>query len=196
MSHAANKKEGLREKYVARRSAMAEAERLVKSDAISRVVTATNQFLESSIIAMYSPIREEVTTRNIFRSARRMEKTTAYPLVDKDRNMLRFFIVNDPDRLIPGTYGIREPDMHNASEIAAHELDFILIPAVVLDMDGFRIGYGGGYYDRLLSDPSVQAFSTAIVYDFQVVERLPRHDHDMPVDCITTESRIIAAAHT
>ena len=110
--------------------------------------------------------------------------------------MLRFFTVDEPDRLIPGTFGIKEPDVQNTLEMSVQELDMIIVPAVLLDMDGFRLGYGGGYYDRLLSDPSMRAHSTAIVYDFQVVKRLPRQDHDVPVDRIITENRVIAGTHT
>ena len=196
MSDEAKEKDALRAKFMALRHAMTEAKRIEKSEAICRVVTATDQFLESSVIALYSPIRREADTEGIFHAARRLEKTTAYPLVSRDRNMLHFFSVDRPDRLIPGTYGIKEPDIQTAPEIAVHELDMIIVPAVLLDMDGFRLGYGGGYYDRLLSDPSMRAHSTAIAYDFQVVERLPRHDHDMPVDRIITENRVIAGTHT
>jgi 5-formyltetrahydrofolate cyclo-ligase len=171
---------------------MTDMERMEKSEAICRIVTATDQFHESAVIALYSPIRHEVDTEGIFHAARRLGKTTAYPLVTRERHTLRFFSVDNPDRLIPGTYGIREPDAHNAPEIAVHELEMILIPAVLLDMDGFRLGYGGGYYDRLLSDPSMRAHTTAIVYDFQVVRRLPRQDHDVPVARIITENRVIA----
>ncbi|MBN1882029.1 MAG: 5-formyltetrahydrofolate cyclo-ligase [Deltaproteobacteria bacterium] len=190
-----NEKDALRKTFIASRQAMPEAERIEKSKAIYRKVIATDPFHESSVIALYSPIRHEVDTECIFHEARRLEKTTAYPLVNKAHNTLRFFSVDEPDRLIPGTYGIKEPDIHRTPEIAVHELDMIIVPAVLLDEDGFRIGYGGGYYDRLLSDPSVRAYSTAIVYDFQVVERLPRHDHDVPVDCIVTENRMIAGTH-
>jgi len=196
MSDEAREKDVLRSKFIALRRAMTEAERTKKSEAICRIVTAHNQFHEASVIALYSPIRHEVDTEGIFHAARRLEKTTAYPLVSKERNMLRFFSVDEQDRLIPGTYGVREPDARCTPEIALHELDMIVVPAVSLDMDGFRLGYGGGYYDRLLSDPSTRAHSTAIVYDFQVVERLPRNEHDAPVDRIVTENRVIVGSQT
>jgi len=192
MSDEAMEKDALRAKFMALRRAMTEAERIEKSEAIRQVVIATDQFHESSVIALYSPIRHEVDTEGIFHAARRLGKTTAYPLVSRERHALRFFSVDEPDRLIPGTYGIKEPDAYNAPEIAVHELDMILVPAVLLDMNGFRLGYGGGYYDRLLSDPSMRAHATAVVYDFQVVRRLPRQDHDVPVDRIITENRVIA----
>lgn len=194
MSDEAKEKNALRAKFMALRSAMTEAERIEKSEAICRVVTATDQFHESSVIALYSPIRHEVDTEGIFHAARRLGKTTAYPLVTRERHVLRFFSVDEPNQLIPGTYGIKEPDAHSTPEIAVHELDVIFIPAVLLDMDGFRLGYGGGYYDRLLSDPAMRAHTTAVVYDFQVVGRLPRQDHDVPVDRIVTENRVITGA--
>jgi 5-formyltetrahydrofolate cyclo-ligase len=195
MPDEAKEKDALRKKFTALRHAMTEAERIEKSEAIHRKVTATDQFRESSVIALYSPIRHEVDTEAIFHEARRLGKTTAYPLTKRGQKALRFFCVDEPDRLIPGTYGIKEPDAHSAPEVAVHELDMILVPAVLLDVDGFRIGYGGGYYDRLLSDPSVRAYTTAIAYDFQVVRRLPRSDHDVPVDRIITENRMIAGTH-
>ena len=195
MSDEASAKDALRKKFLALRRAMTEAERIVKSDAICRVVTETDLFCEASVVALYSPIHDEVYTQGIFQAARRLEKTTAYPVVCRESSSLRFFSVEESDLLLPGAYGIEEPDVTTSPEVAVHELDMILVPAVLLDIDGFRIGYGGGYYDRLLSDPSVTANTTAIVYDFQVVERLPRQNHDVPVDRIITESRIIAGIH-
>ena len=103
MSDEAMEKDALRAKFMALRRAMTEAERIEKSEAIRQVVIATDQFHESSVIALYSPIRHEVDTEGIFHAARRLGKTTAYPLVSRERHALRFFSVDEPDRLIPGT---------------------------------------------------------------------------------------------
>ncbi|WP_310486367.1 5-formyltetrahydrofolate cyclo-ligase [Chamaesiphon sp. VAR_69_metabat_338] len=89
--------------------------------------------------------------------------------------------------LFTGSYGIREPNP-KAPLLLPGEIDLILVPAVAIDRQGYRLGYGGGYYDRLRADPVWRKIPTiGIVFDFAYVDRLPIDPWDLPLDAVCTE---------
>jgi 5-formyltetrahydrofolate cyclo-ligase len=89
--------------------------------------------------------------------------------------------------LQPGSYGILEPDP-NAPTIDVSEVDLILVPAVACDVRGYRLGYGGGFYDRLLSDPAWAKIPTVgIVFEFARLPQVPVEAWDRPMQAICTE---------
>lgn len=94
--------------------------------------------------------------------------------------------------LVTGAYGILEPD--RASPLVEPEnVDLILIPSVALDRRGYRLGYGGGYYDRMLADSVWDGvLKIGVVFDFAYVERLPVEHWDRPLDAVCTESGIFS----
>jgi 5-formyltetrahydrofolate cyclo-ligase len=87
--------------------------------------------------------------------------------------------------LATGAYGIPEP-CANLQRVSPDAIDFALIPALAVDERGHRIGWGGGYYDRVL--PSLtRAFRCAVVYDFQLIAEAPTSSHDIAVDAVVSE---------
>ena len=92
-------------------------------------------------------------------------------------------------RCVQNEYGIGEPSA-DAPRIATEDIDLILVPALAIDSRGQRIGYGEGYYDRLL--PALaRAFKVATTYDFQLLVEIPNTAHDAPVDCLVTDARTL-----
>jgi 5-formyltetrahydrofolate cyclo-ligase len=95
--------------------------------------------------------------------------------------------------LQPSQYGILEPPPHLPC-LEAKEVDLILVPAVACDRNGFRLGYGGGYYDRLLSSPAWSMIPTiGIVFDQAYLDHLPADPWDQPLDAICTEEGLFFA---
>lgn len=91
------------------------------------------------------------------------------------------------DPLQSGAYGISEP-LPNTPTLAADEIDLILVPAVACDYQGYRLGYGGGYYDRLLSSPTWASKPTiGIVFEFAYLPQLPTNSWDIPMHGVCTE---------
>ncbi|QUY43898.1 5-formyltetrahydrofolate cyclo-ligase [Acaryochloris marina] len=89
-----------------------------------------------------------------------------------------------------GKYGIWEP-YPDFPELSADEIDLILVPAVACDRNGYRLGYGGGYYDRLLASPSWADIPTiGIVFERDLLEQLPTESWDQPLKAICTEKGI------
>ena len=87
-----------------------------------------------------------------------------------------------------GTYGIVEPDP-NSPQVEPHKVDLILVPCVACDVNGYRLGYGGGFYDRMLSDRTwADKLTIGIVFEYARLPQIPRDDWDVPLGGICTES--------
>ncbi|WP_285906006.1 5-formyltetrahydrofolate cyclo-ligase [Pseudodesulfovibrio pelocollis] len=93
--------------------------------------------------------------------------------------------------LTPGPYSLLEPDAHRCPAVASCNPDLALIPGVSFDRRGFRLGFGGGYYDRLLASGTMgRPLLVGIAYAFQLVDELPVQPWDMPVDIVCTEEEL------
>ncbi|EKV02185.1 5,10-methenyltetrahydrofolate synthetase [Leptolyngbya sp. PCC 7375] len=93
-----------------------------------------------------------------------------------------------------GTYGITEPDP-TSPLVDPRRVDVILVPAVACDVRGYRLGYGGGFYDRMLSQTSWQGKTTiGIVFEFARLPEIPKNRWDCPLDGICTESGLFLAS--
>ena len=105
--------------------------------------------------------------------------------------MLRALAIEDPERDIEAGYrGIPEPRA-GCREIQLGDVDWVLVPGVAFDAAGRRLGYGGGYYDRLLPLLPTTVPRVAGAFDLQIVEAVPAAAHDIGVDCVITESRTL-----
>jgi 5-formyltetrahydrofolate cyclo-ligase len=92
--------------------------------------------------------------------------------------------------LIPGPLGIRQPS-EDAPRISHYAIDAVIIPGVAYDEQGHRLGYGGGYYDRLLPQLRPDCVRIGIAFDEQIVDAIPAQEHDVDVDLVVTPSRTI-----
>ena len=184
-------KEEIRKKILSQRFKMSRGEVMAKSEVICSYLISSKQFREAKIISLYSPIKKEVRTEDIFNAARSEGKIAGFPVSDPKNLEITYFEVDDMSDLIEGTYGIMEPLPDKKRMIDASDINLIIIPGVAFDERGFRIGYGGGYFDRLLGRDDIKATKIALAFDLQMVPRIPVESHDMRVDFIFTESRKI-----
>ncbi len=145
------------------------------------------EFSTASCLALYSPIRNEVLTGEIFRTARAMGKTLAYPRICG--NDLEFAEVTDPVDLHSGAFGIPEPAGGALVPIAG--LDLLVVPGVAFDLTGHRLGYGKGFYDRVLHDPDRRCLLVGLCFEEQLVNQLPAENHDVRMDLLVTEQRML-----
>ncbi len=139
-------------------------------------------FASAGTILLYaSAFPEEVDTTPLLRVALQSDKRLVCPrIVAKDRT-LALFEVDDPKRdLLPGRRGIREPSMHSRS-VQPTEVDWALVPGLAFDRLGYRLGRGGGFYDRLLTTLRPDVPCWALILGPQWVEEVPREAHDRPV---------------
>jgi len=139
--------------------------------------------------------RSEWETRPMFSAAQALGKTTVAPRVDRERRMLGLCAVANLEHDIGSGYlGIGEPLSHCPS-VDPSAIDWVLVPGVAFDPSGHRIGYGGGYYDRLLPALRRDARRIAGAFELQIIEHVPAAAHDLKVDAIVTEARTIVPEH-
>lgn len=129
----------------------------------------------------YLSFNQEVRTAPILRRAQRDGKRVAVPKIEN--GVMRFFWLDDLDAVAPGFYGIPEPG--EGARVAEDEDALILMPGLAFDGRGYRVGYGGGYYDRYLARHPDHP-TLALCYDFQIVEEVPVDEHDIPVQLMLT----------
>lgn len=140
-------------------------------------------------IMVYLDYRGEVATADILRWGWAAGKTMAVPVTLKPERKLVPVAIHTFDDLQIGAYGIREPRL--GKEVPAEHLDLVLVPGVAFDRHGWRLGYGGGYYDRFLPRLRPDCLKIGLAYDLQIVQQVPFEEHDIPLDLLVTETEVI-----
>lgn len=165
---------------------MAREDITLKSRQIAEYIHSLNEFRESKVLALYSPIKNEVETELIFYHAKKAKKKILYPRVEKDS--LVFSVVNNLSELKRGKFGIPEPPS-SAANFSPEEIELFIIPGVAFDTKGFRLGYGYGYYDNVIC--KVPGVLIGLAYRFQVVNNIFPTGKDIRVHMILTEKGVI-----
>ncbi|QQR80244.1 MAG: 5-formyltetrahydrofolate cyclo-ligase [Deltaproteobacteria bacterium] len=135
-------------------------------------------------VALYAPIKNEVRTENIAEEFFKTKKVF-YPRVKGLE--IDFYQVKSITDLSPGFCQIPEPNLGNG-ESSLREIDCIIIPGVAFDRDGYRLGFGRGYYDKALA--GYTGLVIGLAYDFQILDRLPRDPHDVGCHWIVSETQV------
>ncbi len=191
-------KSALRRRFTELRGSLTASERARAEASVYEKLFALPAWRETAVICGYISIRGELNTAPILRRAADEGKTVALPVTvtgaSEGRMVFRALPEGDPDRLTPARFGIPEPD-GSCPALTLGELSraLILVPALAFDRDGYRLGYGGGYYDRFLDGlRSAGIPITAVGLTFSVcrVPSLPREPHDLPVHVIIDERSV------
>ena len=141
---------------------------------------------QAGMIALYSPIHNEVATQGGFRYAVAAGGRVCYPRVCGSH--LEFVEVTALSELVPGCFGVMEPP--SGQVIAVADIDVVLVPGVAFDRYGHRLGYGRGYYDRFL-EAAGSTVKIGVCYDFQLCDKLPDEEHDQRLDGIVSNAEVI-----
>ena len=182
-------KAALRAAALARRQALSEEVRAESALAIARrsfpVAVAPG-----TVVAGYMPIRGEIDPRPLMRVLSTQGAALALPTIAADKQPLIFRAWRDGDPLRRGPLGIKEPQ----PDVAVAIPDIVLVPLAAFDRRGYRIGYGGGHYDRALAKLRLEKTILAIGLAFatQEIACVPNEVHDLPVAFVLTESEMIA----
>jgi 5-formyltetrahydrofolate cyclo-ligase len=141
---------------------------------------------------IYVNFRSEVKTMNLIIQLIAAGKTISVPLTLLEKGRIEAIRLTDPDsQLIPGCYGILEPSpaLRTAAVIDPATLDTVLVPGSVFDPQGGRLGYGGGFYDRFLTESAPQAYRMGLAFNQQMVNGVPMEPHDQYMDSVLTEQQ-------
>jgi len=189
------KKDNLRKKILALRRSQSVTQIEVASSLIQRRILSLPLFKNAEAILFYLALKDEVQTEELIRKALSLSKRVAVPLVDSERRQILPSWIKDLDReLTVGFRGIPEPKKSCVRTLDPRELDLVIVPGIVFDPGGHRLGFGGGFYDRFLARVS-GITSLSLAFEFQVIDQVPYQGHDIAVDYIITEKRIIACSH-
>lgn len=180
-------KRSIRNRYLVERKALSSDRCVISSSKIQQCFLQTDLFRCSRSLVLYSAVHNEVATDAVANQALEEGKLLIYPRIKGDH--LEFVSVRDLSDLLPGAFGILEP--RGGTLMPVENLDLIVIPGVVFDRVGHRLGYGRGYYDRALAACRADCLKVGFAYDFQVVETLPAADHDKTLSVLITESRML-----
>jgi 5-formyltetrahydrofolate cyclo-ligase len=184
-------KRALRERVLAARDSLAPEFRAAASAAIGKALAGRDDFATASTVLLTLPFGSEWDSMPLLLTALERGKTVVLPRVNATARTLELCRLSEPTRdVLPGYRGIPEPQSHCAL-IAADAIDWVLVPGVAFDTTGHRLGYGGGYYDRLLPQLRSDAARIAGGYEIQLVDRVPAAPHDVPVQALATEVRTL-----
>lgn len=158
-----------------------------KDERIGTRVARLPEFKAAKTLLLYAPIHGEVDTHGIFERARQHGKQVAFPRVNGE--LLEAVLVKDWAELQRGNFGVLEPAARKRLTIA--KIDVVFVPGIAFDLKGHRLGYGKGFYDRFLARLKPGAEKIGLAYEFQVVDSLPVETHDVDLDAVVTEKRVL-----
>ncbi len=154
------------------------------SEKICRKIAELPVYKKNTYIAFYFAKTGEVDLKTLIGRAFLEGKKVFLPKTHLQEKILTFHQIFSFSELIPGAFDILEPPYQNP-EIDIKKLELIIVPGVAFDMKKGRIGYGGGFYDRVLA--KTKAFKIGVAFSFQIFEKLPLEPHDQKLDLIITE---------
>ncbi len=181
-------KKEMREKYLAFRDAIPEEVRVSNDTKIFDRLCASITYRHSREILLYASRGNEIDTWRLFDAAVKAGKKVYFPKCFED-NSMRFYCVSSKDQLTEDKNGELVP-VDGLEEYAGGIPSLMVVPAVVFDKDGFRIGHGKGFYDRFLSGFS--GVKVGLVYSSMILPRVPRGRFDKHVDIIISERGVVA----
>ena len=188
------KKEELRKKYLNKRAQISQNEISSWSKKINNRFLNLPQLKNAKKIMAYASMRNEIETFELMEELLDQGYLLYLPYTKKDVTDLGIAEINDLDSdLKEGVYGVQEPEAKIRMEEVPEDLDLIIVPGACFTSDGYRIGYGGGYYDSFLSKHAAGALKVGFCYDRFIVDSIPVEKHDVSVDIIITEKEIIKA---
>ena len=181
-------KHSLRQRMLALRKGHSSDDLARASVSIQRQLASQPIFVTAATVAFYMPVHGEVDTVWLMEKALAAGKRVVLPAVDGGR--LTFRQIAGLASLVPGSFGIPEP-LPICPECQPADADILIVPGVAFDLAGRRIGYGKGYYDRALHQLEGSGRLIALSFDFQLLDEIVGEPHDVLMDLIITETRVV-----
>ena len=180
-------KQELRRLIKEKRTKMTASEVELKSDIIYEKLFNIGEFLSANTVMVYLSAFNEVDTDKITERLLASGKRVVIPVSDTSTETIIPSYIESTNDLVKGAYGIYEPKEINKAVVS--DIECILVPGIVFDINRSRMGFGKGYYDKLLC--LTNAVKIGLCYDFQLQQHIDTEKHDVPMDIIVTEKRIL-----
>jgi 5-formyltetrahydrofolate cyclo-ligase len=181
----------IRQEVLRARDSLDPKTREVRGALVKERLFSLPEFLRAEVIFFFASFRSEVSTIPQIEESLRLGKRIVLPRVDKQLKQLKLYEIKDIEEISPGCLGILEPDASEERRREINDVDIVVMPGVAFDLSGNRLGYGGSYYDRLLSGLGKKISLIAIAYDEQIRDFIPTEAHDIKVHMIVTDKRVI-----
>lgn len=189
MNHLRRIKNAIREEYLERRLAMDPDLKSRLDGAICRQAVGMVGYRFADCVLMYSAVKGEIDVSEIALHAFSKGKKVAFPRCCPEKGTMDFHIVTSLDDLHPGTFGVPEPDASlPVFDPTSTENSVCYVPGLVFDTNGYRVGYGKGYYDRYLSN--FKGSIVGITYSDCILKSVPRGHFDVSIRVLLTEKGV------
>lgn len=156
------------------------------SKTIVEKIQLLKEFKKAQHILIYCPFNYEINLLSLVCE----EKNFYLPKINEDKKTLSIFSYKEQDCLIKNPWGISEPDEKKCNSFPAQKIDLVIVPALMADKKGFRLGYGKGFYDRLIPKLDEKCTKIVAIAHCLICEELPKEAHDSCVDFVVSEEEI------
>ena len=180
-------KKNLRKEMLSKRQEMSAEKYRQKSEKICQNLLALPQIQEADTIHAYYPINQEVDIRSFIEALWEAGKKVVMPRADfKTKEMENYYVISF-GQLEETRFGLQEP--RKMSPLHLGSPDVVIVPGVAFSLKRYRLGYGGGFYDRFLR--KIESYKIGVGFEMQIITNLPVEDHDQQLDLIITEDRTV-----
>lgn len=189
-------KQSIRKSIIAQREQLPVDLRATRSAAIAARLLQMPEYRQAEAVLGYMNFGAEFASLLWVERALADGKRLALPKVNRHTNHLDLYWVEDLEsQLAAGLWGIREPVVERCERLHnLNEVEFVLLPGVAFTRDGARLGYGGGFYDKLLAGMAQRPILVAAAFALQIVDTLPQEANDVKIEWVITEQEAIACA--
>jgi len=189
-------KQSIRQHIKGLREQLSDTERATYNEAITARLMLLPEYLQADAVLGYMNFGAEFASERWVSQALSGGKRVALPRVNHHTNHLDLYWVEDMEgQLAQGLWGIREPIVERCKRLAGlNEVEFALLPGVAFTREGARLGYGGGFYDKLLGNAEVTPVLAAAAYSLQLVDQIPQEVTDVNIEWIITEQETITCS--
>lgn len=178
-------KRGLREEFKAARRGMAPEDQARRDRQILERILRLPEYQRARLVLTYVSTAIEVDTRALIQQALADGKQVAVPRCTPGKVDMRFYLIQSLSQLEPGAFGVLEPNPEKCRELRQYQHSICILPGLGFDLQGYRLGYGKGYYDRFLSRYSGK--NIGVCYNVCLKALLPHGRYDKMVDILVTE---------
>lgn len=186
------RKKDIRKKMINLRNQLTEQQVNELSEKIISKLIKLPVFKNSQTIMLYLSFNNEVDTFKLIEKCQALGKKVIVPYcVNQGKKIIPVEIRDVENDLVKSKFGYMEPKKEIIEAVDTETIDLIIIPGIAFDRNCYRIGFGAGYYDRFLGKLNFKISTIGLIYDFQLIELMPVEQHDIPVDYVITEKRIV-----
>jgi 5-formyltetrahydrofolate cyclo-ligase len=185
------RKQALRQRVLAARTALDPMEHLRLSQAIAARLLSLPEFERARTVLAYLSFGSEFDTHDFVAALQARGCALVLPRIDLANHRLTLHRVSDPEmETLAGVWGIREPDPTRCAVAEPRDIQAVLVPGVAFTPQCERLGYGGGFYDALIRDWPGNPPLIAAAFQLQIVDDLPVGPDDLPIDMVVTQAQI------